>query len=154
MKQNKFVENVISLSDFELSGDQFAATELFASFLEKDFSNGLSVFILAGYAGTGKSTLTSLLNKTLKQAKINTRLAAPTGRAAKVLSVYANQKAQTIHKEIYFGGNALEERVKLTPAKNKHRDTIFFIDEASMIPSRMQGDNDILRDRIYYVKEG
>ena len=154
MKLNKFVENVISLSDFELSGDQLSATELFASFLEKDFSSGLSVFILAGYAGTGKSTLTSLLNRVLRQAKINTRLAAPTGRAAKVLSVYANQKAQTIHKEIYFGGNALEERVKLTPAKNKHRNTIFFIDEASMIPSGMQGDNDILSDLVYYVKEG
>ena len=154
MKQNNFAENVISLSDFELSGDQISATELFASFLEKDFSEGLSVFVLAGYAGTGKSTLTSLLNKALRKAKMNTRLAAPTGRAAKVLSVYANQKAQTIHKEIYFGGNALEERVKLTPAKNKHRNTIFFIDEASMIPSGLQGDNDILSDLIYYVKEG
>ena len=107
MKQNKFLENVISLSDFELSGNQLEATELFATFLEKDFNDGLSVFILSGYAGTGKSTLTSLLNKSLRRAKINTRLAAPTGRAAKVLSVYANQKAQTIHKEIYFGGNAL-----------------------------------------------
>ena len=72
MKQNKFVENVISLSDFELSGDQLSATELFAGFLEKDFSSGLSVFVLAGYAGTGKSTLTSLLNRALRQAKMNT----------------------------------------------------------------------------------
>ena len=59
MKQNKFVQNVISLSDFQLSRDQLSATELFASFLEKDFVSGLSVFIHVGYAGTGKSTLTS-----------------------------------------------------------------------------------------------
>ena len=97
MKQNKLIENVISLSDFELSGDQLEAIDLFASFLKKDFSEGLSVFILSGYAGTGKSTLTSLLNKSLRQARINTRLAAPTGRAAKVLSVLYNQKEQTIH---------------------------------------------------------
>ena len=154
MKQNKLIENVISLSDFQLSRDQLEAIDLFASFLEKDCSECLSVFILSGYAGTGKSTLTSLLNKSLRQVKIHTRLAAPTGRAAKVLSVYANQKAQTIHKEIYFGGNALEERIKLTPAKNKHRNTIFFIDEASMIPSGMHGDNDILSDLIYYIREG
>ena len=154
MKQNKFLENVISLSDFELSSDQFHAIELFVNFLERDVGGGLSVFVLSGYAGTGKSTLTSLLNKALNKAKINTRLAAPTGRAAKVLSVYADQKARTIHKEIYFGGNALEERVKLTPVKNKYRNTIFFIDEASMIPAGMQGDNDILSDLIYYVKEG
>jgi len=154
MKQNKFVQNVISLSDFQLSRDQLSATELFASFLEKDFVSGLSVFILVGYAGTGKSTLTSLFNSVLRQGKVNTRLAAPTGRAAKVLSVYADQKAQTIHKEIYFGGNALEERIKLTPLKNKHRNTIFFVDEASMIPSGIQGENDILSDLIHYVKEG
>ena len=122
--------------------------------MEKDPSDGLSIFILSGYAGTGKSTLTSLLNKSLKGFKINTRLAAPTGRAAKVLSVYAGQKAQTVHKEIYFGGSALEKQVKLKAVKNKHRNTIFFIDEASMIPSGVHGDNDILHDLISYVKEG
>ena len=94
------------------------------------------------------------MNKSLKGFKINTRLAAPTGRAAKVLSVYAGQKAQTVHKEIYFGGSALEKQVKLKAVKNKHRNTIFFIDEASMIPSGVHGDNDILHDLISYVKEG
>ena len=154
MKQNNFSNNVLSLSDFELSADQINAVDLFSEFLKADTDNTLSVFILSGYAGTGKSTLTSLLNKVLRKYKVNTRLAAPTGRAAKVLSVYANQKAQTIHKEIYFGGSALEERVKLTPAKNKYRNTIFFIDEASMIPSGVHGDNDILSDLIYFVRDG
>ncbi|MEJ6589151.1 MAG: AAA family ATPase [Crocinitomicaceae bacterium] len=154
MKQNKILENVISLSEIDLSQDQITALNLFENFLEKDPSDGLSIFILSGYAGTGKSTLTSLLNKSLKGFKINTRLAAPTGRAAKVLSVYAGQKAQTVHKEIYFGGSALEKQVKLKAVKNKHRNTIFFIDEASMIPSGVHGDNDILHDLISYVKEG
>ena len=154
MKQNNFSNNVLSLSDFELSADQINAVDLFSEFLTADTDNTLSVFILSGYAGTGKSTLTSLLNKVLRKYKVNTRLAAPTGRAAKVLSVYANQKAQTIHKEIYFGGSALEERVKLTPSKNKYRNTIFFIDEASMIPSGVHGDNDILSDLIYFVRDG
>ena len=154
MKQNNFSNNVLSLSDFELSADQINAVDLFSEFLKADTDNTLSVFILSGYAGTGKSTLTSLLNKVLRKYKVNTRLAAPTGRAAKVLSVYANQKAQTIHKEIYFGGSSLEERVKLTPAKNKYRNTIFFIDEASMIPSGVHGDNDILSDLIYFVRDG
>ena len=155
MKQNIFINKVLSLSDFELSSDQKKAVDLFADFLIEETESALSIFVLSGYAGTGKSTLISLINKTLRSFKVNTRLAAPTGRAAKVLSVYANQKAQTIHKEIYFGGNALEERVKLTPAKNKQRNTLFFIDEASMIPSgSFGGDNDILSDLIYFVRDG
>ena len=103
MKQNIFIDKVLSLSDFELSSDQKQAVDLFADFLIEEAESTLSIFVLSGYAGTGKSTLTSLINKTLRSFKVNTRLAAPTGRAAKVLSVYANQKAQTIHKEIYFG---------------------------------------------------
>ena len=121
MKQNKILENVISLSEIDLSQDQITALNLFENFLEKDPSDGLSIFILSGYAGTGKSTLTSLLNKSLKGFKINTRLAAPTGRAAMVLSVYAGQKAQTVHKEIYFGGSALEKQVKLKAVKNNNK---------------------------------
>lgn len=154
MNQNKILENVISSSQVGLSQDQLRAAELFDTFMNTDCCDGMPVFILSGYAGTGKSTLTSLLNQSLKCFKVHTRLAAPTGRAAKVLSVYAKQKAQTIHKEIYFGGNALGEKVKLTPAKNKDRDTVFFIDEASMIPSGVYGDNDILSDLIHYVKDG
>ena len=74
MKQNKILENVISLSEIDLSQDQIAALNLFENFLEKDPSDGLSIFILSGYAGTGKSTLTSLLNKSLKGFKINLQL--------------------------------------------------------------------------------
>lgn len=108
------------------------------------------VFILAGYAGTGKSSLVGALVQALKALNINTVLLAPTGRAAKVFAQYARQPAHTIHRKIY--------RHSLTGEKpglqeNLHNDTIYIVDEASMIPGDMQGDP-LLTDLIHYVFSG
>ena len=61
MKQNIFINKVLSLSDFELSSDQKKAVDLFADFLIEETESALSIFVLSGYAGTGKSTLISLI---------------------------------------------------------------------------------------------
>jgi exodeoxyribonuclease-5 len=112
------------------------------------------LFVIGGYAGTGKTTLVSALVELLPHLKYKSVLLAPTGRAAKVLSNYTHKKAFTIHKYIYFtagdeGGDFKSFSIK--PNKNNH--TIFIVDEASMI-----GDNgyeyNLLEDLISFVFEG
>ncbi len=100
-----------------------------------DFINNRDVntiFILKGYAGTGKTTLISSVINWLPNIGRNSVLIAPTGRAAKVLSSYSKQPASTIHKQIYYQGNK-NGKIHFTLQKNKYSNTIFVVDEASMI---------------------
>ena len=115
------------------------------------------IFLLKGYAGTGKTTLVSSLVKSLLPVGKKSVLLAPTGRAAKVLSVYSKKTAFTIHKRIYwfktnsFGNSFLSLQV------NKHSNTIFIVDEASMIPDNTAkgfGGRNLLDDLIEYVYFG
>ncbi|MGB5402957.1 MAG: AAA family ATPase, partial [Robiginitalea sp.] len=92
------------------------------------------VFLLKGYAGTGKTTLLGTLIKNLWHIQKKALLMAPTGRAAKVMSSYTGAKAHTIHRQIYFPKKDRSGGVKFTLAPNRHRNTVFLIDEASMIP--------------------
>lgn len=92
-----------------------------------------SVFILKGYAGTGKTTIISALVSTLSKINKRTVLLAPTGRAAKVMGNYSGRKALTIHKKIYRKKNAASIDLDFDIAENLHEDTLFIIDEASMI---------------------
>ena len=140
------------ITTFEMSADQQRAFQLFDDFVNS--SEQRKVFVLSGYAGSGKSSVTAIFNSVMKKCGYQTRLMAPTGRAAKVLAQYCNQKAQTIHKEIYFGGNQLEDKSKLTVVKNNHKDTLFFVDEASMIASGQGVEEDLLIDLFAYVYNG
>jgi exodeoxyribonuclease-5 len=116
-----------------------------------------AVFVLNGYAGTGKTSLTGALVKALKHVNISTILLAPTGRAAKVFGAYAGQNAYTIHRKIYrhnissapgsFTDGAMTQQ-------NNHRDTMFIVDEASMIGAGDERGNNILEDLIQYVYTG
>ena len=137
------------ISEYDLSNDQKKAIHLFDLFLKP--SDRKKIFILSGFAGTGKSSLTSLLNRGTKECGLNTRLLSPTGRAAKVLALYCGQKANTIHKEIYFGGSHLEEKTKLVPVKNTHKNTVFFVDEASMLSSYTDEKEDVFTDLLNFV---
>ena len=117
------------------------------------------LFLLKGYAGTGKTTIIGSVVKNLWHAKMKAVLLAPTGRAAKVMSVYAKTKAFTIHKKIYFPKKEASGAVKFTLAPNKHRDTLFIVDEASMIPdapadSKLFENGSLLDDLIFYVYSG
>jgi len=147
-----FKKLVVENFQHSLTNDQSSALDNFVTFLED--SDNRSVFILSGYAGTGKSSLVAQLIKTLKFFKIKSRLLAPTGRAAKVFSSFANEPGFTIHKQIYFSGNELVGN-KPSKAKNLYKNTIFFVDECSMIsgfdPS--EGSN-LLEDLIAYVQDG
>lgn len=91
--------------------------------------------ILRGYAGTGKTSLMAALVGALAEASMKCVLLAPTGRAAKVFSRYARRPAYTIHKQIYRGDSLQPDGGQFFLAENKQSDTLFIVDEASMIPS-------------------
>jgi exodeoxyribonuclease-5 len=102
-KINEIKDLIINNLGFIPTDDQQLAIDLFCKFL---FSEGkLELFILSGYAGTGKSSLVAAIVKSLKHLRKKARLLAPTGRAAKVFSNFAKEPAYTIHKQIYFSGN-------------------------------------------------
>ena len=117
------------------------------------------MFLLKGYAGTGKTTLIATWMKSLKPMGFRIVLMAPTGRAAKVMSTYAATKAYTIHKRIYFAQQNKQGSIKFKLQKNKHRKTIFIVDEASMIADNQQyaklfENGSLLNDLIEYVSSG
>ncbi|SFC62793.1 exodeoxyribonuclease-5 [Flagellimonas taeanensis] len=118
-----------------------------------------TVFLLKGFAGTGKTTLVATLVSSLWKVKMGSVLMAPTGRAAKVMSVYSGNQAFTIHKKIYFPKKQSGGGIQFVLAPNKHRNTIFIVDEASMIPdtpadSKLFENGSLLDDLIYYVHSG
>lgn len=91
------------------------------------------VFILKGYAGTGKTSAVAALVKTMKEHKMRVVLLAPTGRAAKVFSEYAAAPAWTVHKHIYRQQSENEGEGNFVLDFNKAKDTLFIVDEASML---------------------
>lgn len=114
-----------------------------------------SVFVLKGYAGTGKTSLVSALIQTLPHLRVDTLLLAPTGRAAKVISNYSGRPAYTIHKKIYMTVTDAGGVVRTVRAINKHAYTLFIVDEASMIGlEATSSKHSLLEDLIDYVYDG
>lgn len=109
-------------------------------------------FVVNGYAGTGKTSLVSALVRALESLKIKVVLMAPTGRAAKVFSAYSGHSASTIHRKIYR--HSLHGEVPGLK-ENKDSDTLYIVDEASMIASDKSGSgSDILTNLLTYVYGG
>lgn len=116
-----------------------------------------SIYVLKGYAGTGKTTLVSSLVKSLSVVAKRHVLMAPTGRAAKVLAKYSKRAASTIHRKIYWIRTNKSGNTFITKKENTHTNTIFFVDEASMISENNEkafGNRSLLDDLIEYVYEG
>ena len=116
-------------------------------------------YVLKGYAGTGKTTIIGVIVSNLWKAKKSAVLLAPTGRAAKVISNYSKKEAFTIHKKIYFPKKDKGSNVKFVLQPNKHKHTIFIVDEASMIPdvpgeSKFFENGSLLDDLMQYVYSG
>lgn len=142
---------------FEPTLKQLITLEKLSQFLLS--KNKDDLFLLKGYAGTGKTTIIGTIVTNLWNIKMKAVLLAPTGRAAKVMSNYASTKALTIHKKIYFPKKQSGGGVQFTLAPNKHRDTIFVVDEASMIPdapsdSKLFENGSLLDDLMSYVYSG
>ncbi len=136
---------------------QGLALNKLANFVLEGKKDGM--FLLKGFAGTGKTTLIATLVSSLWKVKMSSVLMAPTGRAAKVMSVYSGNKAFTIHKKIYFPKKQSGGGIQFVLAPNKHRNTVFIVDEASMIPdtpadSKLFENGSLLDDLMYYVHSG
>ena len=116
------------------------------------------IFVLKGYAGTGKTTVISTIVNNVTEINKKYVLLAPTGRAAKVISNYSQKPAFTIHKKIYFP-KKVAGGVSFTMQQNKHKNTLFIVDEASMISDSNTDSNafekgSLLDDLISYVYSG
>lgn len=98
-----------------------------------------TIFILRGYAGTGKTTVVSALIQAMDELKQSVTLLAPTGRAAKVLSSYSGHSAFTIHKRIYRQHTVGGPEGAFSLDVNLHKNTLFIVDEASMIANYNEG---------------
>lgn len=148
ISQNLKVEPTVS---------QQTAIDEISKFLYDD--DQYSLFLLKGYAGTGKTLLVSTLVQAVIPFRIKTELLAPTGRAAKVLSQYANKSAYTIHKKIYRQKSSTDGMGKFVLDMNKASNTLFIVDEASMISNSTPeqsifGSGQLLDDLIEYVYNG
>ena len=141
----------------QLNKKQVLALEKIISFIEDKISD--EIFILKGYAGTGKTYIISNIVKNLWKINKRVVLLAPTGRSAKVLSSYCKKEAYTIHKEIFYTKNNFSGNPEFTLKINKHKNTIFIVDEASMISTnRGEGvglfSQSLLDNIIKYVYSG
>jgi exodeoxyribonuclease V len=139
------------------TSDQTVLLWKLSSFINSEKPN--KTFLLKGFAGTGKTTVVSVLVNILPQLKLESFLLAPTGRAAKVLSNYSNRSAITIHKAIYKTSDG-ESGFVLTLRENTHKNTIFIVDEASMIAADTPEKHglfpvsNILEDLLTYIFSG
>ena len=126
------------------------AIDALSEFILSD--NDRKVFLLCGYAGTGKTSLISALVRTMAQLERKTTLLAPTGRAAKVFSSYSGKSAHTIHKCIYRQ-KSIMDNTTFTLSENRAQNTLFIVDEASMI-SNDGNSGGLLDDLIEFVYSG
>ncbi|WP_080902685.1 ATP-dependent RecD-like DNA helicase [Parabacteroides sp. Marseille-P3160] len=150
------LQQIIKSLPYVPTEEQYGALQAITGFLLSREND--SLLLLKGYAGTGKTSLLGAVVKTLTGLKQKTLLLAPTGRAAKVFSEYSGEKAYTIHRKIYrqksFG---MDSGFSLTD--NLHKDTLFLVDEASMIANQSQGNHFfgtgcLLDDLIHFVYSG
>jgi exodeoxyribonuclease-5 len=129
--KQSFTSIFLSYLSFVPTPDQSNLISLLSEFITN--SSEREIMVIKGYAGTGKTNMVAALSKTLPSFKWRSALLAPTGRAAKVLSNYSQRPAQTIHKKIFRKMPTADGGVAFSLGENLHRNTIFIVDEASMI---------------------
>ncbi|MBE6287739.1 MAG: DUF2075 domain-containing protein [Mediterranea massiliensis] len=155
---NNYLEGQIKeFFPYEPTLEQDFALKMLSQFLLS--KNNEEVFLLRGYAGTGKTSLVGALVKVLNRLQQKVILLAPTGRAAKVFSAYAGHSAFTIHKKIYRQLSFSNEVTNFSVNENLAKHTLFIVDEASMISNEgvsgtTFGSGRLLDDLIQYVYSG
>ena len=149
-------QQIYAKLSFEATFNQKKIIEKLSKWLADD--DYRRIFLLNGYAGTGKTTIISAFVAALKELGIKTILLAPTGRAAKVLSHYSRAEALTIHKRIYRERSLADYESKFSLDYNKERGAVFIVDEASMLSNSSNdetfGSGDLLEDLVTYVRSG
>ncbi|MBQ0074544.1 MAG: AAA family ATPase [Prevotella sp.] len=160
MTTTEFKQMIVQRFGFTPTADQQGALNVFASFLA--CRESMPAMILRGSAGTGKTSLVSAMVQTLVGLKQKVVLLAPTGRAAKVLSLNSNMPAATIHRKIYRQKSVIGD---FNLDVNLHTDTLFVVDEASMISTEPQIEREgmpmfrgngggVIDDLVTYVYSG
>ena len=157
MTASEFYQLLKKKFPFELTTKQDIVLDQLSGFVFDNTPNAL--YLLKGFAGTGKTSIIGTLVSNLWETKKSAVLMAPTGRAAKVISNYSGKEAFTIHKKIYFPKKDKTGGVKFVLQPNKHRNTIFIVDEASMIPdtpadSKLFENGSLLDDLMQFVYSG
>ena len=157
MIRDRIINILKSGFPFQLSNDQLKAIEIISDFITDKRTD--SLMIIKGYAGTGKTTLVSGIIKVTESVKMKAVLLAPTGRAAKVLANYSGRSAFTIHKKIYRQRSSKDAFGEFVIDRNMHKDTIFIIDESSMLSNKMNdasifGSGNLMEDLFTYVLNG
>lgn len=155
MDINEFAERIFLNLPYDPTDQQISLIAALARFCSP-VSPGYSVFLLNGYAGTGKTSLTGALVRALREAEVPVVLLAPTGRAAKVFGRFAGFQASTIHRRIYRGTEGMMNDFSADVADNPLTGAVFIVDEASMIGNG-SGDpmsRNLLEDLIHYVYSG
>ena len=151
MLEHFIAERIRQQLPFEVNQEKEQLMELWGRFLTD--RNHDTMFLLRGYAGTGKTTMIGALVRAMNELKQKTVLLAPTGRAAKVISSYSGFPAYTIHKRIYRQRSLGEPVFSLSENRSEH--TLFIVDEASMISDSSDGGSfgsgKLLDDLIKYV---
>ena len=142
---------------FDATNNQKKIIEKLSQWLsDDDFER---IFLLNGYAGTGKTTIIAAFVAAIKELGIKPILLAPTGRAAKVLTYYSKQEAFTIHKKIYRERSLADYESRFSLDYNRERDAVFIVDEASMLSATTAegatfGSGNLLEDLVTYVRSG
>lgn len=152
--------NLSQYLDFKPTNGQAQALKSIGTFIQED--NKEDFFILLGYAGTGKTTITKAITSYLVEADVEFSLCAPTGSAAKTISSKTGQAAGTVHSRIYTVDKDYEEEgVNLLHKTNQNTGfSIFIVDEASMLSDWKAQDksfitpNSLMEDFVAYVKQG
>ena len=153
MERHELYGRLTQSFGFEPTDGQAMVLYHLAAFLLSQKEN--PTYILKGYAGTGKTSLVNTLVRTLPALGMRYVLMAPTGRAAKVLSNYTGQNASTIHRKIYQAMTFPDGSIRITRAENKYKNTLFIVDEASMIGEQKEfGGSSLLDDLLGYVFNG
>lgn len=152
--QDELIYQIRQSFGFEPTPDQNHALTTFAAFMTD--RDDRAVMILRGSAGTGKTSLSGAIVRTMLRLKQRVVLLAPTGRAAKVFAINSDTPASTIHRRIYRQ-KSLEGNFSLAP--NMHADTLFMVDEASMIANEglqgsVFGTGCLLDDLVQFVYSG
>ncbi len=154
MKIPEFISLILDRFGFDPTADQMNALECFGRFLAS--RNDMPMMLMRGSAGTGKTSLVAAMVQTLVSLRQKVVLMAPTGRAAKVLSISSTLPASTIHRKIYRQKTMLGD---FNQNDNLHTDTLFVIDEASMISTFSMsetgfGSGNLLDDLVQFVYSG
>ena len=143
--EESFSSIIFSDPNVEFNVNQKSAITIINDFI---YSSGQNICVLKGFAGTGKTYIVSRVVKNLWKIKKPVILLAPTGRSAKVLSSYCNKQAHTVHKEIFYVKNNPAGNMDFSLKINKHKNTIFIVDEASMIPTVKKNETGLFSDSL------